>query len=155
MWFCSAIFSYLDNFQQKNLQLLRICPFRFLSILSSKYVLSWILVFNTTLILIKFPFQWYINCRHLNFDATYENGRHGDFQPFWKSGILGLVDYFVVCIKIFLEFTRSYEKVKQEFSFDSNAFTRLYYRTGTKQGSISSFPFSGSYYEVLIQPRYL
>ena len=143
------------QFSIKNLQLLRICPFRFLSILSSKYVLFWILVFKTILILIKFPFQWYINCRHLNFDATYENGRHGDFPPFWKSGILGLVDHFVVCIKIFLEFTRSSEKVKQEFSFDSNTFTRLYYRTGTIQGSISSFPFSGSCYEVLIQPRYL
>ena len=30
--FCQVIFSYLDGFQQKNLQRLRICPFSFLSI---------------------------------------------------------------------------------------------------------------------------
>ena len=89
------------QFSIKNLQFLRTCPFRFLSILSSKYVLFWNLVFKTILILIKFPFQWYINCRYLNFDATYDNGRHGDFPPFWKSGILGLVDNFWFASKFF------------------------------------------------------
>ena len=52
----------------------------------------------------------------------------GDFPPFWKSGILGLVDHFVVCTKIFLEVIGPYKNVKQEFSLDSKIFTGLYYR---------------------------
>ena len=55
----------------------------------------------------------------------------GDFPPFWKSGILGLVDHFVVCTKIFLEVIGPYKKVKQEFSLDWKIFTGLYYRART------------------------
>ena len=82
--------------------------FRF-SISSSKYVHFLTLVLKTILILIKFIFQRYISCRHLNFDPTYENGYDGDFLRFWKSAILGLVDHFVVCTKLFLEVIRPYE----------------------------------------------
>ena len=42
------------------------------------------LVCKTILILIKFPFQRHISCRHLNFDPTYENVHNCDFPPFWK-----------------------------------------------------------------------
>ena len=37
----------------------------------------------------------------MNFDPTNENRCHGDFPPFWKSGILRLVDHFVVCTNFF------------------------------------------------------
>ena len=105
------------------------------SISSLKYVCFWTLVFKTILILIKFPFQRYISCRHLNFDPMYDSGRYGDFPPLWKSGMLGIVDHFVVCIKIFLEFLGPYKNVKQEFSLDSKVFTELYYRGLTIQFS--------------------
>ena len=86
LWFCWDIFSILTIFNKtynfKNMS------FRF-SINSSKHVHFWTLILKTILCLIKFPFQRYINCRPLNFDLTYENGHHGDFLPFWKSGILG------------------------------------------------------------------
>ena len=59
----------------------------------------WTLVLKTILILIKFPFQRYLSYVHLNFGTKFENGHHGDFPPFWKSAILGLVDHFVVCTK--------------------------------------------------------
>ena len=68
---------------------------------SSKYVHFWTLVLNTILILIKFIFQRYVSCRHLNFDPTYKIGRHGDFPSFWKLEILGLIDDFLVSTKIF------------------------------------------------------
>ena len=55
----------------------------------------------------------------MNFDPTYENGCHVDFLSFRKSGILGLVDHFVVCIKIFLEVIGSYKNAKQEIFLDS------------------------------------
>ena len=58
----------------------------------------------------------------MNFDPTYGNGRHGDFPPFRKSEILGLVDHFVVCTKIFQEVRGPYKNVKQEFSLDSKIF---------------------------------
>ena len=57
------------------------------SINSLKCVHFWTLLFNTVLILITFPFQRYISCRHLTFDTTYENGCHGDFPLFWKWDI--------------------------------------------------------------------
>ena len=107
---------------KKTLQLLGICPFSFLSIVRNMSNFC-TLVLKKILILIKFPFQWYISCRHLNFDPTYENGHHGDFLPFWKLGIFKLVDHFVVCTKIFLEVIGPYKKVKQEFSLDSKLFT--------------------------------
>ena len=56
---------------------------------------------------------------------------HGDFAPFWKSLILGLLDGFVVCTKIFLEVIGPYKNVKQEFSLDSKVFTGLCYRAWT------------------------
>ena len=85
------------------------------SLNSSKYVHSWTLAVNKILILIKFPFQRYISCRHLTFDPTYEIGCHGNFPPFRKSGILALVDYFGVCTIIFLKFIGRYKNVKQDF----------------------------------------
>ena len=97
------------------------------SINSSKYFHFWTLVIKTILILIKFLFQRYINCRYLNFDPTYENRQNGDFPLFWKSEILGLVDHFAVCTKIFLEVIGSYKNVKQEFSLDSKFFTGFFY----------------------------
>ena len=101
------------------------------SINSSKYIHFWTLVLKTILILIKFPLQRYISCRHLNFYSTYQNGCHGDFPPFWKLGILGLVDHFVVCSKIFLEVITPCKKVKVEFSLDSKIFTGLCYSAWT------------------------
>ena len=122
MWFCWVIFCILTIFSKtynfKNMS------FRF-SINSSKHVHFWTLVLTTILILVKFPFQWYISCGHLNFDPTYENGHHDHFPAFWKSEILGLVDYFQVCTKSFLEVIGSYKNVKQEFSIDSKNFTEL------------------------------
>ena len=100
--------------------------FRQFSINSSKYVHFWTQVLKTILILIKFPFQRYISCRHLNYDPTYEDGRHSDFLPFWKLGTLVLVDHFVVCTKIFLDVIGLYKNVKEEFSLDSNIFMRRY-----------------------------
>ena len=92
-FFCIlTIFNKTYNF--KNMS------FRF-SINSSKYVHFWNLVLKTILIPMKFPFQRYISCRNLNFDPTYENRHHGDFSPFWKLGILGLLDHFVVCTNFF------------------------------------------------------
>ena len=100
------------------------------SINSSKYVHFWTLVLNTILILIKVAYQRYISRRHWNFDPTHEIWGHGDFPPFWKSGILRLVEDFVVCNKMFLEIMGPYKNVKQKFSVDSNIFTGLYYRQG-------------------------
>ena len=74
-------------------------PLRF-SINSLKYAQLGTLVLKTILVLIKFPFQWYISCRHLNFDPTYKTGLHGDFLLFWNSRILRLVDDLVVPTKI-------------------------------------------------------
>ena len=109
-------------FKNKNIS------FRF-SINNSKYVHFWTIALETILILLKFPLQQYKSCRHLNVDATYENGRHDGFPSYWKSGILGLQDRFVVCTKFFLEVTGWYRNLKQEFSLDSKIFTGLYYRT--------------------------
>ena len=101
------------------------------SINSSKHVHFWPLAIKTILILIRFHFQRYISCTHLKFDSTYENGRHVDFQPFWKLGILELADHFAVCTKIFLEVIGPYKNLKQEFSLESKIFTGLYYRDWT------------------------
>ena len=107
LWFCNFFISW--RFLRKKPTTFKTMPLRFF-INSSKYVHFWTLVLKTILILIKFPFQQYVNCRRLNFDPTYENGRHGDFPRFWKSGILGLVDHFVVCTKIFLDHKRTWNK---------------------------------------------
>ena len=109
---------------------LRIWSFQF-SINSSKYVHFWILVLEKILILIKFPFQRYINCRHLDFVPTNENRHRGNFPLFWKSEISGLVDNFAVCTKIFLEVIGPYKNVKEELSLDSKTFMRFYYRAWT------------------------
>ena len=50
------------------------------------------------------------------------------FHYFEKSGILGPVDDFVVCLKNLLEVIGPYKNVKQEYSLDSKNFTVLYYR---------------------------
>ena len=102
---------------------------------SWKYVHFWMLVLKTILIPIKCPFQRYISCRHLNFDPTYNNGCHGDFSPFWKLGILGLVDHFVVWSKFFLEVIGPHKNVKEEFLW-TQIFLRdsIYYRAWTKMG---------------------
>ena len=52
------------------------------SINSLQHVPFWTPFLKGMLILIKFSFQRYVTRRHLNFDPTYENGRHGDFPPF-------------------------------------------------------------------------
>ena len=94
-------------------------PRRF-SISSSKDVHFWTLVLKTILILIKFPFQRYMSCRHLNFDPTYEIGHHSGFLPFWKLGTLGLVGDFVVCTKIFLDVMGPYKNAKQTLFLNRN-----------------------------------
>ena len=48
-----------------------------------------------------------------------------DFLPFWKSVVLGLVDYFVVCTKMFLEVIRTWNK---NLPWIQTFFTGLYYR---------------------------
>ena len=101
------------------------------SINSLKYVHFWNLVLKKILILIKCSSQRYVICRHLNFDLIYKNGCHGDLLLFWKLNILGLVDHFVVCTKIFLEVIGPYKNVKQEFYLDSKIFTGLYYKAWT------------------------
>ena len=106
-----------ERYLTKKLQLLRTCPFFFLSIAQK------ILVFNTVWILIKCPFQRYISCRHFNCDPAYEIGRHGYFPPFWKTGILGLVDN---CTK--LELIGPHKNVKQDFFLDFKIFAGLCYR---------------------------
>ena len=50
----------------------------------------------------------------MNFYPTHENGYHGDFPPFWKSGILRPADSFVVCTKIFQKVIGPYKSMKQE-----------------------------------------
>ena len=50
------------------------------------------------------------------------------FHYFEKSGILGPVDDFVVCLKNLLEVIEPHKNVKQEYSLDSKNFTVLYYR---------------------------
>ena len=107
-------FSYLGRFFNKKTTTFKNMSLQF-SLNSSKYVHSWTLAVNKILILIKFPFQRYISCRHLTFDPTYEIGCHGNFPPFRKSGILALVDYFGVCTIIFLKFIGRYKNVKQDF----------------------------------------
>lgn len=99
-------------FFKKSLQVLRTCPFDFLSITEICSFLD--RGSKIILILIKFSFQQYLNCRDLNFYPTYENGYHGDFPRFWKSGILRPVDSFVVCTKIFQKVIGPYKSVKQE-----------------------------------------
>ena len=102
------------------------------SISTLKYAHFWTLVVNTILILIKFPIQRYLSCRHLKFDPTYEIGHHGGFSPFWKLGILVLVDDSVLCIKTFLEVMGPYKNVKQKLSLDSKVFMGPYYMAWTK-----------------------
>ena len=101
------------------------------SINSSKYVHFWTLVVKAILILIKFPFQQYISCRHLNFDPAYENGCHSDFLPFWKLRTLGLLDHFVIWSKIFLEVIGPCKNLRQGFFLDLRIFMGLYYRAWT------------------------
>ena len=110
---------YLDNFKNISFQF---------SIDSSKHVDFWTLVLKTILILIKFPFQRNVSCKHLNLDFTYEKGTMVIFHHFENRGFWGLIDHFAVCTKFFLEVIGPYKNVKQEFSLDTKNFTGLYYR---------------------------
>ena len=107
---------------------LRICPFGFLSITRNMFIFF----LKTILILIKFPFQQYISCRHLNFNPIYENRHYNGFLPFWKSQNLGLVDHLAICTKMFLEVIRPNKYMKQERSLDSKTFIGLCHRTWTR-----------------------
>ena len=107
---------------------LRICPFGFLSITRNMFIFF----LKTISILIKFPFQQYIICRHLNFNPIYENGHPNDFLPFWKSQNLGLVDHLAICTKMFLEVIGPYKYVKQELCLDLKIFMGPYHRTWTR-----------------------
>ena len=119
MWFCWVIFCILIifnktyNFKKMSFWFLSI-EYRNMSNFEPHF-------------LRQFPFQWYITCRHLNFDPTYENRHHGNFSPFWKLGILELVDHFVICTKIFLEVIGPYKNVKQEFALGAKTVMGLYY----------------------------
>ena len=89
-----------------------------LSMKSSKYVNFWTLVLNKILILTKLSLQRYISCRHLNFDPTYQIGSHGDFLPFWKSGILGASWQFCGLHQNFFGSNRAiYERETKIFSW--------------------------------------
>ena len=118
--FVNSFFHILTIFHKKSTTF-RIYFFQ-CSINSSKYVHFWTLVLKTMLTLIKFPFQRYISYRHLNFNATFENGCYGDFPSFRKQEILRLLHYFAVCTKSFLEIIGPYKNVNQEFSLDSKKF---------------------------------
>ena len=94
------------------------------SLNSSKYVHFWTLVLKT------------INPNKISFTTIYklqafEHRPHVSnwvphFPPFWKFGILGLVDDFMVCIKIFVEVIWPCKNLKQQFFQSSKNF----YETG-------------------------
>ena len=126
LWFCCYFFVYW-RFLTKP-KTLRTCPFGFLSITRNLFIFS----LKTIPILIKFPFQQYIICRHLNFNPIYENGHHNDFLRFWKSQNLGLFGHLAIGTKMFLEVIGPHKYVKQELCLDSKIFMGLYHRTSTR-----------------------